>query len=229
MKISEMVRLMTSVWFKEFASPLTDADIFKPFYPQITGDTEITDSYYNNMFVKKDEDNIHVIEIHCGRLFSIKLCFNAFPFAYAPPSLFMDIIYVELLKMGWVKSVCATLILNCDGKGAKGLAPNRRYKFELLIAKAVYDGIPEMLSNILNTDWHKLSYDFQSGTHTFMRNGIDFQVYGEMSNDWIKDFVTESFEAMIKDCQLRNHIECAAVLLDWKKKNIPEDKEEIGL
>ena len=225
MKLSELVRLMTTVWFKEFASPLIDTDTFEPMYPQITGDTEITDSYYNNMFVKKDESNSHIIEIRCGRLFSLKLCINAFPFAYAPPALFMDIIYIELLKIGWMKSVCATLILNCDGKGAKGLASNRRYNFESLIARAVYDGIPEMLSNVLNTDWHKLSYDFQSETHTFMKNGTDFMVYGEISNDWIKDFVTESFEEMMKDCQSLNLIECAAVLLEYKKNNIPEEKE----
>lgn len=228
MKISELVRLMTSEWFKEFAVPFIDTDTFKPFYPQITGDTEITDSYHNNMFVKKDESNSCVIEIRCGSLFSIKLYINTFPFTYAPPSLFMSIIYTELLKMGWMKSVCATLILNCDGKGAKGMASNRRYNFEILTARAVYDGIPEMLSNLINTDWRKLSYEFKRETHYFF-SITDFEVYGEMDNDWIKNFITESFEAMIEDCQLRNHIECVVVLLDYKKKHISDDKEEMNL
>ena len=225
MKIRELVHLMSSVWFKEFASPLIDADTFEPVYPQITGDTEITDSYLNNMLVKKDD---HIIEIRCGCLFSIKLCITAFPFAYAPLTLFMDIIYMELSKMGWMKSVCATLILNCDGNGATGLEAHRQRNLESLVCKAVYDGIPESFSNLINTDWRKLSDEFRRETHCFF-SILDFEIYGEMSNDWIKDFVTESFDSILYDLQNCNKLECIAVLLDWKKKNIPDEKEDMML
>lgn len=226
MKISEMMHLMTSVWFNEFATPVTDTDTFEPTEPSITGDMEIEDSFKNTITVEKVETDSHQLDIHFGKLFTVGIYINKSPYEYAPTSMFHEQIYLELLKIGWIKTVYATMTLGQSGLKS---TTDRRMKMEVLIARAIYDGIPEMLSNILNTDWHKLSYDFQTETHTFMKNGTDFQVYGEIDNKWITDFVTKSFDAMMKDCQSHNFIECAAVLLDWKKKNIPDDKEEIGL
>lgn len=221
-----MVHLMTSVWFDDFALPLIDTDTFESVEPSINGDMEIEDSFKNTITVEKVYTNSHELTIQFCKLFTAKIYINKFPYEYAPLSLFNELILIGLLKIGWVKTVYATMILGQSGlKSASG----RRGKMEQMIARAIYDGVPEMLLNILNTDWHKLSYDFQTETHTFMKNGIDFQVYGEIDNDWIKYFVTESFDAMMKDCQSRNHIECAAILLDWKKKNIPDDKEEMNL
>jgi hypothetical protein len=226
MKISELVRLITSVWFKEYAVPVIDTDTFELIYPQITGDMEIEDSFKNIITVKKVETNSHLLDLKFGKLFTVELYIDKFPYVFAPTSMFHEQIYLELLKIGWVKTVYATITL---GQSGLKCASDRRGIMEMLVARAIHDGIPEMLLTVLNTDWHKLSYDFQTETHTFMKNGTDFQVYGEMSNDWIKDFITESFEAMLKDCQSNNFIECTAILLDWKKTHIPDDKEEIKL
>ena len=226
MKISEMVRLMTTVWFKQTAIPVFDTDTFEPIEPSIAGDMEIEDSFKNIITVKKVVTNSHRLDISFGKLFTVEIYINKFPYEFAPMSLFHEKILHELLKIGWVKTFYATMTLGQSGLKS---TTDRRVKMEQMVAFAIYDGSLEMLSTILNTDWHKLSYDFQSETHTFMKNGTDFMVYGEMSNDWIKDFVTESFDTMMKDCQLRNHIECAAVLLDYKKKNIPDKEEEMKL
>jgi len=226
MKISEMVRLMTSVWFNKLTTPFIDTDTFKPTEPSITGDMEIEDSFKNTITVKKVEINSHRLDIYFGKLFTVEIYINKSPYEYAPASMFHEQICYELLKIGWVKTVYATMIL---GQSGLKRTSDRRMKMELMIAHAIYDGSPEMLSNILNTDWHKLSYDFQTETHTFVNNGIDFPVYGEIDNKWVTNFVTKSFDAMMNDCQSHNLIECAAVLLDWKKKNINGDKEEIGL
>ena len=227
MKISEMVYLMTSVWFNEFAYPAIDADTFEPIEPSITGDMEIEDSFKNIITVEKVETNIHQLDIRFGKLFTVKIYIWKFPYIFTPVSMFHERILLGLLKIGWVKSVYT--IMTLDNKSGLKSTTDRRAKLEIMVAHSIYDGSPEMLSTILNTDWHKLSYDFQSETHTFMKNGTDFQVYGEIDNDWIKNFVTESFDTMMKDCQSHNFIECVAVLLDWKKKNINDDKKEIGL
>ena len=222
MKISEMVRLMTTVWFKQTAIPVFDTDTFKPIEPSITGDMEIEDSFKNIITVKKVENNSHRLNVYFGKLFTVEIYINKFPYEFAPMSLFHEKILHELLKIGWVKTFYATMTL---GQSGLKCATYRKIRMEQMVAFSIYDGSLEMLSTILNTDWHKLSYDFQSETHTFMKNGTDFMVYGEISNDWIKDFVTESFEEMMKDCQSLNLIECAAVLLEYKKNNIPEEKE----
>lgn len=228
MKISEMMYLITSVWFNTFAMPFNDTDTFEPTEPSITGDMEIEDSFKNVITVEKVYANSRIADIHFGKLFTVEIYinkspYNKSPYEYAPTSMFHEQIYRELLKIGWVKTVYATMILCQSGLKRRS---DRRMNIELLITRAIYDGIPEMLSNILNTDWHKLSYDFQTETHTFMKNGTDFQVYGEIDNDWIKDFVTERFDAMMKDCQSHNFIECAAVLLRWKEKNQTDNNEE---
>ena len=226
MKISEMMHLMTSVWFNEFATPVIDTDTFEPTEPSITGDMEIEDSFKNTITVEKVKTNSHQLDIHFGKLFAVKIYIWKFPYQYAPVSSFREEIYYGLLKIGWIKTVYATMTLGQSGLKS---TTDRRVKMEMMVAHAIYDGSPDMLSTILNTDWYKLSYDFQSETHTFMKNGTDFQVYGEIDNKWITDFVTKSFEAMLNDCQSHNFIECVAVLLDWKKNNIHDDKEEIGL
>ena len=222
MKISELVHLMTIVWFKDEIIPVYDTDTFEPTDPSITGDMEIEDSFKNIITAEKVETDNNRLDIYFGKLFTVKIYINKFPYQFAPVSLFHEQIYHELLKIGWVKTVYATITL---GQSGLKCVSYRRTKMEQMIAHAIYDGIPEMLSNVLNTDWHKLSYDFQTETHTFMKNSIDFQVYGEIDNDWIKEFVAKSFEAMIEDCQSRDHIECIPILLNYKKNNIPEEKE----
>ena len=226
MKISELVRLMTSVWFNTSAVPVIDTDTFEPIEPSITGDMEIKDSFKNIITVKKVENNSHRLNVYFGKLFTVEIYINKFPYEFAPMSLFHEKILHELLKIGWVKTFYATMTL---GQFGLKCASDRKMKMEQMIAFSIYDGSLEILSNVLNTDWHKLSYDFQSETHTFMKNGTDFQVYGEMNNDWINDFVTESFEAMMEDCQSLNLIEHAAVLLEYKKHNIPDNEEEMEL
>jgi hypothetical protein len=225
MKISEMVYLATTVWFKDKIIPVHDTDSFEPTEPSITGDMEIEDSFKNVITAEKVENDNNRLDIHFGKLFTVKIYINKFPYLFAPISVFHEQIYYEFLKIGWVKTVYATMIL---GSGLK-CTSERRFKIKRMVTHTIYDESPDMLFNVLNTDWHKLSYEFQSETHTFMRNGIDFQVYAEIDNDWIKDFITEKFEVIIEDYQSRNLIECIAALLDYKKKHIPDDKEEMRL
>lgn len=222
MKISELVHLMTIVWFKDKIVPVYDTDAFEPADPSITGDMEIEDSFKNIITLEKVETDNNRLDIHFGKLFIVKIYINKFPYQFAPVSLFHEQIYREFLKIGWVKTTYSTMIL---GRFGLKCTSERRLKMKQLIAYTIYDGSPDMLFNVLNTDWHKLSYDFQSETKTFMRNSIDFQVYCEIDNNWIKDFITEKNEAIIEDYQSRNLIECIPILLDWKKKHITDEEE----
>ena len=224
MKIRELVHLMTSEWFKEYMqSSVIDTHEFELINPSITGDMEIEDSFKNIITIKKVENNSRRLNVYFGKLFTVEIFINKFPYEFAPMNLFNENILCRLLKIGWVRTFYVTMTL---GQSGLKCALDRKMKMEKMVAYAIYCGNLDMLSTILNIDWHKLSYDFQSETHTFLKNDTIFQVYGEMSNDWIKDFVTEGFEEMMEDCQSRNLIEHAAVLLNWKKKNISDDKEE---
>ena len=225
MKISEIVRLMAIV-FKDKIVPVYDTDSFEPTDPSITGDMEIEDSFKNVITAEKVESDNNRLDIHFGKLFTVKIYINKFPYQFAPVSAFHEQIYREFLKIGWVKTAYSTMIL---GRSGLKCTSERRLKMKQMIAYAIYDGSPDMLFNVLNTDWHKLSYDFQSETNTFMRNGIDFQVYAEIDNDWIKDFITEKFEMIIEDYQSRNLIECIPIILDYKKKHLKPKEEEMKL
>ena len=193
----------------------------------ITDAFEIVDDF-KPILIESDDNNGHLIKLRCDDNFSIDMCSSAFPWMYAPRRVFEMKVRTKLLKMGFIKMYYTSLVMQCSRKLRTNNTGERMKMMLSPIEDALMDNNPGMLDLILTTDWSGLSLAMYKSTELF--TSLDeFFAYGYAETRWISEYMSVEFEGLLEFCNKNNNIECIPILLDWKKKNIPDGEEDISL